>query len=124
MLFFLACSTSNRISSAKKIMDKNLDPRYGYSEVNPIKVGGVSNGQGPQNEREYLFSLSGPDGERLEFDRIGSCCSFVTENSPFGGGLLDMYWVTYEGKGDTVTLYINMYDEDVLYAPEGFKFRM
>lgn len=87
-------------------------------------MGGASQGVGSRNEIDYLHSLSGPNRERLEFNRIGSCCPFETKNSSFGGGLLDKYWVTYKGKGNTILLYINMYDEDVLYAPEGFKFRM
>jgi hypothetical protein len=117
----ISCSTSK---VAQKSGVKNTDPRYGYSELNPIKVGGVMKASGPEAEREYLRSLVGPNGESLIFHREGSCCEFKTENSPFGGGLLDIYSVTYEGKADTVKLYINMYDEDVLYAPEGFKFRM
>lgn len=124
LVVIYSCSTTKQTSSTKRINEKSNDVRYGYSESNPIKVGGASKGVGPSNERDYLHSLSGPNGEHLEFNRIGSCCAFETENSPFGSGLLDKYWVTYEGKEDTIVLYINMYDEDVLYAPEGFKFRM
>jgi hypothetical protein len=31
--------------------------------------------------------------------------------------------VTYDGKKDTVTLYLNMYDKAKLKAPLGFRFR-
>lgn len=126
VLVFFGCATAKQsTSTSHKTVEKNLDPRYGYSEVNPIKVGGVSKREGPQREIDYLRSLVGLNGENLSFYRIGSCCAFKTENSPFGdNGLLDIYSVTYKGKGDTVKLYLNMYDEDVLYAPEGFKFRM
>lgn len=124
VLILIGCASTKSVSSERKNSPKNTDERYGYGEINPIKVGGVSKGEGPQQERDYLYSLSGPKGEELSFYRIGSCCPFDSENSPFGGGMLDMYSVTYEGKGDTVVLYINMYDEDVLYAPDGFKFKM
>lgn len=122
VLILISCASTKSVSSRN--YPKNTDSRYGYGEINPIKVGGVSKGGGPQEERDYLNSLSGPNGENLSFYRIGSCCPFDSKNSPFGSGMLDMYSVTYEGKGDTVVLYINMYDEDVLYAPDGFKFKM
>lgn len=123
LLIVMACTTAKESTTTKNFSEKNKDLRYGYSASNPIKVGGVTDA--PVRERDYLYSLSGPSGEKIWFSRQGSCCAFKTENSPFGdNGLLDKYSVTYEGKGDTVTLYFNMYDEDVLYAPEGFKFRM
>jgi len=37
--------------------------------------------------------------------------------------MLDAYRVTYTGKNDTITLYLNMYDKDKLKAPVGFKFK-
>ncbi len=40
-----------------KILGISEDKSYGYSEKNPIHVGGVKSMQGPQNERQYLNSL-------------------------------------------------------------------
>lgn len=112
-----ACSTSKSGDTPTV----NTDETYGYTQTNPIKVGGFKDG--PANERDYLNSLSGPNGEELVYKRSGSCCNFETKNSPFGMGLLDIYRVTYAGKKDTITLYINMYDKAKLKAPVGFKFR-
>lgn len=106
----LACSTKK--SSAVN------DDSYGYSQENPIKVGGVASG--PANERKYLSNITGPNGEQVWYSRNGSCCAFESKNGMMGIGMLDIYSVTYDGKGDTVTLYINMYDSDVLRAPKGF----
>lgn len=100
---------------------ENTDASYGYTEKNPVKVGGVESG--PANERNYLNSLSGPNGEAVWFERTGSCCPFSTKNGFMGGGMLDRYAVTYEGKKDTVFLYINMYDSAKLKAPVGFRFK-
>lgn len=110
MLAVLACSSKKGTIVA--------NDSYGYSQDNPIKVGGVNNG--PVMERKYLNSLTGPNGEPVSFYRNGSCCPFETKNGFMGGGMLDIYSVTYEGKGDTVKLYINMYDSDKLMAPKGF----
>ncbi len=112
----ISCSTTNT-----GIKEATTDSTYGYSKENPIKVGGNSNG--PTNQRNYLNSLSGPNGETLIYKRSGSCCQFETKNSSYGMGMLDIYKVTYEGKKDTVSLYINMYDKETLKSPVGFKFK-
>lgn len=112
----LSCSTTK-----PKTQETNEDTTYGYSEKNPIKVGGEANG--PMNERKFLNSLSGPNGETVTFTRAGSCCHFETRNISYGLGLLDIYEVTYEGKKDTVSLYLNMYDKETVKAPVGFKFK-
>ena len=116
-VLFLTVSCGTR----KLVQDANSDVTYGYTAKNPIKVGGIENG--PLNERTYLNSLTGPNGETVVYTRGGSCCAFSTKNSPFGQGLLDMYSVTYEGKKDTVTLYFIMYDKGNRKAPVGFKIK-
>ncbi|MCY0978456.1 2-dehydro-3-deoxyphosphooctonate aldolase [Chryseobacterium wangxinyae] len=118
LLFALSsCGTAN--TSSNKILESSKDSTYGFTEKNPIKVGGI--GSGPHNERNYLNSLTGPNGEKVSYERRGSCCEFKSHNSPFGMGLLDKYAVTYEGKNDTVTVYLNMYDKAQTMAPLGFK---
>ncbi|OJH39026.1 hypothetical protein BON30_20885 [Cystobacter ferrugineus] len=89
---------------------------YGYTPEEPIKVGG-----GPAGEREYLQYLRGPEGQRLSFERLGSCCGFEDPSLPYGGGLLDMYEVTYEGLEKPVTLYLDMYRRQEPRAPAGFR---
>lgn len=101
------------------------DPTYGYTEKNPIMVGSAG-GNAPLNERRFLNALAGPSGHPVVYKRLGSCCSFKTNNGLFGDiGLLDMYEVTYmyHDSEKTVTLYINMYDSDVLKIPVGFQKR-
>lgn len=93
---------------------------YGYTESNPIKVGGGS--EGPAMERKFLDRLTGPNGEPITYKRAGSCCPFETPNSAWGG-MLDIYEVTIAGDETPKTLYLNMYDKDGLYAPKGFTFK-
>ncbi|AKH95764.1 hypothetical protein M876_14460 [Elizabethkingia anophelis FMS-007] len=105
-------------SCATKTITNVFDDTYGYSEKNPIKVGDHS----PANSNKYLSSLIGPNEEEVTFGRVGSCCAFKTKNALFGDtGLLDRYWVTYEGKKDTVYMYVNIYDKAELGIPKGFK---
>lgn len=101
------------------------DPTYGYSPNKPIKVGGVQYEEGPRNERRYLNALQGPNGESIDYERMGNCCAFTTPNGPLNHtGLLDKYKVTYEGmrEDDYIILYLNMYDYGRVKAPLGFTY--
>jgi len=119
--------TSNLASSSSRggtfnITEISTEDSYGYTAENPVKVGGqIENGAA--NERKYLNSLTGPNGEELEYHRLGSCCHFKTANGIMGTGLLDRYEVKYAGLSKPIIIYINMYDKDELKAPKGFKFK-
>lgn len=98
------------------------DKTYGFSEENPIMVGGAKDSEGPLNERRFLNALLGPNGEAITYERSGSCCYFKTDNATFGtGGMLDMYEISYDGIKTPLILYFNMYDSDDLKVPIGFK---
>jgi len=99
------------------------DPTYGFTTENPIKVGSANLREGPRNEKRYLNALRTASGEPLEYERVGSCCSFPTPNGVMGGGLLDVFRVVVPGSEKPRILYINMYDPGVLVAPVGFTVR-
>ncbi len=136
-VFLNSCNTSKKVATTdrdspnlkQELLDDNTfkitlysqDKTYGYTEKNPIMVGGDLGG--PKNERRFLNALAGPKGEEIKYSRIGSCCSFQTKNSELGGGLLDKYSVTYEGLEKSLVIYINMYDSDTLKVPVGLKLR-
>lgn len=102
------------------LTDNAPDSTYGYQQANPVKVG-KRGGSGPVNERRFLNALMGANGEAIGYFRSGSCCPFDTPNGLMGGrGLLDIYRVFLQGGKDTVTLFINMYDEGDLLIPKGF----
>ncbi len=138
IIIFTSCSSTRKIGTLNygsptlkqellndftfKVELYSQDTTYGYTEENPIMVGG--NSEGPKNERRFLNTLSGPNGEKINYNRLGSCCHFVTKNSILGsGGLLDMYNITYYGQKKEIVLYINMYDSDTLKVPVGFKLK-
>ena len=98
----------------------STDKSYGFTEKNPVRVGVVDKLEGPLNERRFLNALAGPNGEKVSYYRLGSCCPFNTDKGFNGKGLLDNYKVTWEGSKDTVSIYINMYDYGQLKAPVGF----
>lgn len=98
------------------ITETTSDKTYGYSPSNGVKVGELS----PKNERRFLNGLLGPNGEELQYYRVGSCCSFKTPNAMVGNvGMMDHYKVYWEGVKDTLSIYINMYDKGDLKIPVG-----
>lgn len=129
LILVLSCSTSKQITQTNlkdnqrfELLEISNDSTYGYSEKNPIQVGGVDKQSGPLNERRFLNALAGPNGEEVIYYMSGSCCPIKSKNDPMGFGqvMLDNYQVTYKGSNDTVSIYINMYDYGTLKAPKGF----
>lgn len=97
------------------------DKTYGYSESNPIKVGGVSEREGPLNQRRFLDALYGPNNKKMIYWRAGSCCPIETSAGFNNLGMLDKYRAVEIGSSDTLTLYINMYDKGDLKIPMGLQ---
>ncbi|MDM1396016.1 hypothetical protein HX049_02320 [Myroides odoratimimus] len=125
VLIGMSCKTKQVLENKVTAVNEIEAFEYGYTPENPIKVGGVKTNEGPKNQREYLNDLTDLKGNDLSFYRIGSCCHFETPNGFINGkGLLDKYAVYVKGQRDTVVLYLNMYDEDKLLAPRGFKFKL
>lgn len=115
----VGCASSRAAQTDGKPASTTSDrPTYGFSSKDPIKVGG-----GVEGENQFLSFLRGPDGEPVVYKRLGSCCGFDTPNAPMGGGLLDIYAVTYAGLAEPVELYLNMYDREEPVAPQGFVLR-
>lgn len=85
------------------------DKTYGYTQENPIKVGGDFL-EGPARERAYLDNLTGPNGETISYNRTGSV--------DFGDTILDVFDIT--GLGKQITLYIDEYSFTEPLAPVGF----
>ena len=138
---FTACKSSNKLVGTTTtnnqlllISSENVEPfiditqvsddsNYGYSEKNPIMIGGGA-ANGARNQVRYFASLAGPNGEVVKFARLGSCCGYKSENALFGDyALLDKYQLTYEGLEDPLIFYISLYDEEEVYIPKGLTVR-
>jgi len=131
LLILISCSTTKNVSKNVKhtlrdnytflIENTSTDKSYGFSEQNPVEVGGIDKNEGPLNERRFLNALAGPNGEAISYYRAGSCCPIKSDKAMFGNRvMLDNYRVTWEGSNDTVSIYINMYDSGMLKVPVGF----
>ncbi len=98
------------------IVEKAPDNKYALDGDHPVLVGEKS----VANQRRYIASLAGPNGEELIFHRRGSCCPYESENGLMGSALVDVYEVSYQGLKKPILLYISFYDEGPLYIPHGF----
>lgn len=95
------------------------DKRYGYEKDYPINVffGGTSSET--NNEYRFLNALAGPNGEKINYKKLESCCPFPTKRSEMGAGLLSVYEIRWEGQKNPVTLYLNIYEKGILMIPVG-----
>ena len=48
-----------------RAVGQSQDPTYGFTEENPVKVGGHDLREGPIRERAFLNSIKGPHGQNL-----------------------------------------------------------
>lgn len=96
-------------SSSTRTCIVSTDNTYGYTQENPIRVGGDAMG-GPARERGYLDNLLGPNGEKTSYNRLKSI--------PFDNTILDVYEIT--GLNKAMTLYLDEYSYTDPKAPVGF----
>ena len=124
MLLALFCNTAGALEPRPSEGDPipkgvSDDATYGRSESNPIRVGRLHGG--PRDSELFLSSLAGPEGQRVKFKRLGSCCFFETPNAWVGGkALLDRYEVRYRGLKQPAILYLDIYDYEQPKVPIGF----
>jgi hypothetical protein len=87
------------------------DTTYGYWKDNPVRLGG-GEAQAEAREQAYLNALSGPNGEKVNYTRLGS--------SVYNGAVISEYTVSFEGITAPVTLYLDVSNYADPIAPYGF----
>ncbi|HJR59931.1 MAG TPA: hypothetical protein VJ813_11045 [Vicinamibacterales bacterium] len=88
------------------------DELYAYTKEQAVQVGG-SPLYGASRQRKYLDALRGPEGQKVQYRRIGQF------RAP-DGTILDGYEVAYEGLEKPVTLFLDWYHYNPQMAPRGF----
>jgi hypothetical protein len=73
------------------------DDKLGTFE-NPIKCKGI------QGERDYLNKLVTPNGEPINYNRVGS-------KQGVNGNMLDIYEINYHGLAEPLCIYFDMYSK-------------
>lgn len=101
------------------ITEYSKDKKYGYDKNYPINIFYGTTTNETINQQRFLNALAGPNGEKITYKKLESCCPFPTKRSEMGAGFLDVYELKWEGQRNPVTLYLNIYEKGVLMVPFG-----
>ncbi len=99
------------------------DKKYGYNKDYPINVFYKNSKDETINQERFLNALAGPNGEKINFTKLESCCPFPTKRSDMGAGFLDVYEIKWEGQKKPIVLYMNIYEKGFLMVPVGFSLK-
>ena len=105
------------------ITEYSKDKKYGYDPDYPINVFYKNAKDENLNAERFLRALAGPNGEKITFTKIESCCPFPTKRTEMGAGFLDVYELTWEGQKNPVRLYLNIYERGYLLVPMGLSLK-
>lgn len=101
------------------VTEYSKDKKYGYNKDYPINIFYGTTKNETINQQRFLNALAGPNGEKITYTKLESCCPFPTKRSEMGAGLLDVYELKWEGQRNPVTLYLNIYEKGILMVPVG-----
>lgn len=101
------------------ITDYSKDKKYGYDQDYPINVFYFNTRNETINQERFLNALAGPNGEKITFKKVESCCPFPTKTSDMGAGFLDIYEVYWKDQKKPIRLYLNIYERGALLVPAG-----
>lgn len=95
------------------------DSKYGYDPDYPINIFYRNTVNDTLNQERFLKALAGPNGEKIFFKKLESCCPFPTKRSEIGAGFLDVYQVQWVGCKKPLRLYFNIYEKGKIMVPKG-----
>ena len=102
------------------ITEYATDNKYGYDQDYPINIGFIHEKQEDINIQYYFNSLEGPNGEKISYKKVDTCCPFPSKNSLMGAGTVGIYEVTFERSNKKVMLYFNIFEKGKILCPKGF----
>ncbi len=105
------------------LKDYAKDMNYGYNPDYPINVFYMNAKDENLNAERYLNALAGPNGEKITFVKIESCCPFPTKRVDIGAGFLDVYEISWHGQEKPIRLYVNIYERGYLLVPMGLSIK-
>lgn len=105
------------------VTEYSKDLKYGFNEEYPVNVFYVNSNDENLNASRYLNALAGPNGEKITYIKIESCCPFPTKRTEIGAGYLDIYELKWEGQKNPIRLYINIYERGYILVPIGLSIK-
>lgn len=101
----------------------STDKKYGYDPDYPINIFFQNTRNETLNETRFLNALAGPNGEKITYIRLETCCPFPTKRSDMGAGFLNVYELKWQGQKKAVKLYLNIYEKGILMVPMGLSLK-
>ncbi|SDH76952.1 hypothetical protein SAMN04488062_11419 [Flavobacterium omnivorum] len=95
------------------------DKKYGYDKDYPINIFFNNTKNETVNQQRFLNALAGPNGEKITFNKLESCCPFPTKRSELGAGFLEVFAIKWAGQKKPILLYLNIYEKGILMIPVG-----
>ena len=105
------------------VTEYSKDLKYGFNEEYPVNVFYINSKDENLNASRYLNALAGPNGEKITYTKIESCCPFPTKRTEIGAGYLDIYELKWEGQKKPIRLYINIYERGYILVPIGLSIK-
>ncbi len=106
-----------------KLTQYSKDKNYGYDPDYPVNVFYQNTKNENLNAQRFLNALAGPNGEKITYTKLESCCPFPTKRHEMGAGFLDVYELTWQGKSIPIKLYLNIYEKGYLMVPIGLSIK-
>ncbi len=100
------------------------DLKYAYSEFYPINLGfSAYETSNNLNINRFFNSITGPNGEKVTYQLLETCCPFPSKNNKMGAGTLDIYEIYLDGKTSNKKFYINTFEKGKVMCPKGFSIK-
>lgn len=100
------------------------DLKYGFSEFYPVNIGfSVYETSNNLNVNRFFNAITGPNGEKVTYQLLETCCPFPSKNNKMGAGTLDIYEIFLDGKSSNKKIYINTFEKGKIICPKGFSIK-
>lgn len=100
------------------------DLNYAYSEFYPVNIGfSVYENSNNLNVNRFFNAITGPNGEKVTYQLLETCCPFPSKKNKMGAGTLDIYEIFLDGKTSNKKIYINTYEKGKVICPKGFSIK-
>jgi hypothetical protein len=100
------------------------DSKYGYSEFYPVNLGfSKYENSNNLNVNRFFNAITGPNGEKVTYKIIETCCPFPSKNNKMGAGTLDLYEIYFNGTLSDKKIYINTFEKGNVVCPKGFSIK-
>jgi hypothetical protein len=112
------------ISGQFELVETATDSKYGYSEFYPINLGfSKYENSNNSNVNRFFNSITGPNGEKVTYRLLETCCPFPSKNNKLGAGTLDLYEIYFDEIAANKKIYINTFEKGKIICPKGFSIK-